>query len=139
MHFINIPTRYRSIWVCYDRRVEYEIKCKQTQEFQRIQDLNTFFLYLFSKLRDLCSWVGTWKIFLVFCLLSIKLQTICFYSKKPKMILKFQPLNITERKTSLLRFRIYKARISQEEAVFTFDWRQLKHRKRDKSWAAPVA
>ena len=69
--------------------------------------------------------VGTWKVFLVFWLPSIKLRWFVFTQKKLKMILVF--LNITERQTSLLCFRIYKARILQEQAVFIFDWQCRLH------------
>ena len=44
-------------------------------------------LHLFFQNYAVCV-VGTRKLFLVFWLPSIKLPMICFYSKKPKMILK---------------------------------------------------
>ena len=49
--------------------------------------------------------VGTPKVFLVFWLPSIKLRTICFYSKKPKMISKFQPLEYYRKKDKFASFQ----------------------------------
>ena len=95
-------------------------------------------LHLFSKLRDLCSL----HLKGISCVLAAVNQTsddLFLFIKSSKWSQCFNRLNITERKTSLLRFRIYQARISQEQAVFIFDWRQPKHRKQDESWAAPVA
>ena len=48
--------------------------------------------------------VGTWKAFLVFWLPSIKLRTVCF-SKKPKMILKFQPFEYYRKKDKFASFQ----------------------------------
>ena len=54
--------------------------------------------------------VGTWKVFLVFWLPSIKLRTICFYSKKLKIILKFQPFEYYRKKDKFASFQNFQSK-----------------------------
>ena len=79
--------------------------------------LETFYTRLFSKFRDLCSW----QLQSISCVLAAVNQTLndFFIQKNPKGSLSFNHLNITERTKSFLPIKIYKARFSQERAVFS--------------------
>ena len=54
--------------------------------------------------------VCTWKVFLVFWLPSIKLRTICFNSRKLKMIWKFQPFEYYRKKDKFASFQILQSK-----------------------------